>query len=150
MTTKPMPERFTAGRTVPLRDRVVQALTDEGFRPTVDEEGDVVVAVQGETLFVRVLDEEPGLLSMFGQWDLTEIDADPHECLKACNSVATEMALVKLRVVENMLVVSAEHMITGDEAVQTLLGASIGLIQMGAQGWVELMRGVAGTTAPAG
>jgi hypothetical protein len=150
MTGKPMPERFTPGRTVPLRDRVVEALTDEGFRPAVDEEGDVVVAVQGETLFVRVLDEEPGLLSMFGQWDLSEIDADPLDCLKACNSVATDMALVKLRVVENLLVVSAEHMITGGEAVQTLLAASIGLIQMGAQAWVELMRGASGATATAG
>ena len=125
----------------PLRERVVQALTDEGFRPSVDEDGDVVVAVQGETLFVRVVDGEPGLVSMFAQWDVSEIGADPVDCLRACNAVATEMALVKLRVVENLLVVSVEHLVTGREDVRTLLGAAIGLIQMGAQGWVEVVRG---------
>ena len=66
-----------------LRERVVAALLDGGYRPTVDDDGDVEVSVQGQMLFVRCLDSVPPLMRVFGQWliaDLPHNRARPAAC----------------------------------------------------------------------
>jgi len=56
----------------PLRGRVLDVLLDEGYRPDIDDDGDVAVKVQGQQLYVRCTEGDFTVLRVFGQWRLDD------------------------------------------------------------------------------
>ncbi len=91
----------------PLRGRVLDALLDEGYRPDVDEDGDVAVRIQGQQLFVRCMDTLPPLMRVFGQWVIgDDVPGDELLRLQAANAVTGTLNLVKATVFDERLVIA--------------------------------------------
>ena len=61
----------------PKTDLILNFLSQEGFRPTVDEEGDVRFQFEGQTLFIHPEEDDPQLMKLFGfAW---RFDSEPEE-----------------------------------------------------------------------
>lgn len=115
----------------PARDRVYGVLVANNLDVTVDEDGDlefVIVDNEGTrtTLFARVAEGDLALVRFFGQWQLQEpVSSDRNERLARCNDFTLQLNLVKVTLVQDSLVVSAEHVITPNADLDILVPLSI-------------------------
>jgi hypothetical protein len=131
----------------PLRGRVLDALLDEGYRPDVDEDGDVAVRVQGQQLFVRCMDTLPPLMRVFGQWMIGEdVPGDELLRLQAANAVTGTLNLVKATVFDDRLVIAVDLVVADSLDLRALLTATLDAVLGSVQTWhstvLELAEGL--------
>jgi hypothetical protein len=120
----------------PLRGRVLDALLDEGYRPDVDEDGDVAIRVQGQQLFVRCMDTAPPLMRVFGQWMIgDDVPGGELTRLRAANAVVGALNLVKATVVEDRLVIAVDLVVSDSMDLRSLLGATMDAVLGSVQMW---------------
>jgi hypothetical protein len=116
----------------PVRDRIIGVLKGLGIEASIDGDGDVeFVIVDPEnatstTLFARVAEGDLALVRFFGQWQLAEpVSPDRNERLARCNDLTMQLNIVKLSLVQDSLVVSAEHVITPNADLEILVPLSV-------------------------
>ncbi|WP_347353605.1 hypothetical protein [Intrasporangium sp.] len=110
----------------PVRDRIAAELDKLGVTSTVDNDGDLEYVVNEQTLFARVAEGELPLVRFFGQWQLQEpVSPDRNERLARCNDMTLQLNLVKLSLVQDSLVVSAEQVVTPHADLDILVPLSI-------------------------
>jgi hypothetical protein len=115
----------------PVRDRILQVLTGLGIEATVDSDGDLEFAIvdnegTSTTLFARAAEGDLGLVRFFGQWQLADpVSSDRNERLARCNDLTMQLNIVKLSLVQESLVVSAEHVITPNADLDILVPLSV-------------------------
>jgi hypothetical protein len=131
----------------PLRGRVLDALLDEGYRPDVDEDGDVAVRVQGQQLFVRCMDTVPPLMRVFGQWMIgDDVPGDELLRLQAANAVTGTLNLVKATVFDDRLVIAVDLVVAESLDLRALLTATLDAVLGSVQTWhstvLELAEGL--------
>lgn len=135
-----LPEFTPAPDGDPLLARVFQTLLEEGFRPGVDEDGDVAFRAQGQLLFVRCLPTEPPLIRVFGQWVEEDVPGGELTRLRAANAVVGRYNLIKATVVDDRLVVAVDLVISDGIDLGPLLGASIEAVLHSVQTWYAAAR----------
>lgn len=128
----------------PLRGRVLDVLIDEGYRPDIDEDGDVAVKVQGQQLYVRSTEGDITVLRVFGQWRLGDAGADELALLRACNTVTGRLSVAKATLGDGCLVVSADHVVTAGTPLEAVLTSSLELVLTAVTMWHEAVAGGAG------
>ena len=115
----------------PVRDRIIGILKGLEIDATVDDDGDIEFAIvddQGTstTLFARIAEGDLALVRFFGQWQLAEpVSADRNERLARCNDMTMQLNIVKVTLVQESLVVSAEHVVTPNADLDILVPLSI-------------------------
>lgn len=126
----------------PLRGRVLDALMDEGFRPDIDDDGDVAFKVQGQQLFVRCMEGDFTIMRVFGQWQIGEdVPQDELTQLQACNDLTLRLNVVKAGIANGTLVVTGEHVVAPETELKTLLQVTIQLVLSAVHMWHEAMTG---------
>lgn len=86
---------------------IVKVLEEMGFRPYVDEDGDVGFRFQLKTIFVLNSNESENYL-VLNMPQFYEIeDGDEAIALTACNKVTRELKLIKVYVDQNFKTISA-------------------------------------------
>lgn len=134
----------------PLRGRVLDALLDEGYRPDIDDDGDVAVKVQGQQLYVRCVEGDVTILRIFGQWRLGDaVSTDELARLRACNSVTGRLSVAKTTLTDDVLVASAEHVVTPGTPLALVVNSSLELVLTAVNMWHEAL-GQSGTGPDAG
>jgi hypothetical protein len=129
----------------PLRGRVLDALLDEGFRPTIDDDGDVAFKAEGQQVFVRCIDTVPPLMRVFGQWLIGEdVPGDELIRLRAANAVTGALNLVKTTVHDERLVVAVDLVIGDALDLRSLLTATIDAVLGSVQTWHATIREMTG------
>ena len=124
----------------PLRGRVLDALLDEGFRPDIDDDGDVAVKVQGQQLYVRCIEGDLTILRIFGQWRLGDaVSSDELARLRACNAVTARLSVAKTVLAGDVLVSSAEHVVTPGTPLAMVLTTSLELVLTAVNLWHEAL-----------
>ena len=111
----------------PLRGRVLDVLMDEGYRPDIDADGDVAVKVQGQQLY---LDEDDA--------------GDELARLQACNSVTGRLSVAKTTLGGDILVASAEHVVTTATPLKSIVGTSLELVLTAVNLWHEALAQITG------
>ncbi|WP_426561646.1 T3SS (YopN, CesT) and YbjN peptide-binding chaperone 1 [Angustibacter sp. McL0619] len=129
----------------PLRGRVLDVLLDEGYRPDIDDDGDVAVKVQGQQLYVRCTEGEITVLRVFGQWRLDDVDADELSMLRACNSVSSRLSVAKTTLGDRILIVSADHLVTTGTPLQLVVTSSLELVLTAVNLWHEALGEIQGS-----
>lgn len=133
----------------PLRGRVLDALLDEGYRPDVDEDGDVAVRVQSQQLFVRCMDTAPPLMRVFGQWMIGEdVPGDELLRLQAANAVTGALNLVKATVVDDRLVIAVDLVVADSLDLRALLAATVDAVLGSVQTWHATVLELSGGGSP--
>ncbi|GAA4345583.1 T3SS (YopN, CesT) and YbjN peptide-binding chaperone 1 [Angustibacter luteus] len=124
----------------PLRGRVLDVLLDEGYRPDIDDDGDVAVKVQGQQLYLRCTEGDFTVLRVFGQWRLDDVVGDELARLRACNSVSSRLSVAKTTLGDGILVVSADHLVTTATPLQMVVTSSLELVLTAVNLWHESLR----------
>jgi hypothetical protein len=120
----------------PLRGRVLDALIDEGYGPSIDEDGDVAVRVQEQMLFVRCLDTVPPMMRVFGQWLLDDsVEGDELTRLRAANAVTGALNLVKVTVHEDRLAIAVDLIVGDGVQLRPLLTATLDAVLGSVRTW---------------
>ena len=89
------------------KEMIVKVLEEMGFRPYVDEDGDVGFRFQLKTIFVLNSNESENYL-VLNMPQFYEIeDGDEAIALTACNKVTRELKLIKVYVDQNFKTISA-------------------------------------------
>src|SRR6476661_1069419 len=126
----------------PLRGRVLDALMDEGFRPDIDDDGDVAFKVQGQQLFVRCMEGDFTIMRVFGQWQIgDDVPQDLLTQLQTCNDLTLRLNVVKAGIANGTLVVTGEHVVAPETELKTLLQVTIQLVLSAVHMWQEAMTG---------
>lgn len=134
---------------IPLRGRVLDALLDEGYRPTIDEDGDVAFKAQGQLVFVRCVPSEPPLMRVFGQWIIGEdVPGDELVRLRAANAVTGALNLVKTTVHDDRLVVAVDLVVSEGLDLTSLITATTDAVIGSVQTWHATIREMTGTSQP--
>ncbi len=121
----------------PVRDRILEVLSTLQLDPKVDDDGDLEFAIvdpegTSTTLFARVAEGDIALVRFFGQWQLQEpVSPDRAERISRCNDMTMQLNIVKLTMVQDSLVVSAEHVITPNADLEVLVPLSVNHILQG-------------------
>ncbi|MGL5858279.1 MAG: T3SS (YopN, CesT) and YbjN peptide-binding chaperone 1 [Angustibacter sp.] len=112
-----------------LRELVVHLLADASHQPTIDSDGDVAFQVGGHQLFARCVEGEIVVLRVFGQWSLAGLGhQDPQHLFQICNEVTGRLSVAKATIDEDVLVVSAENVISDGADVDVVMSASVDLV----------------------
>ncbi len=130
----------------PLRGRVLDVLLDEGYRPDIDPDGDVAVKVQGQQLYLRCAEGDITVMRIFGQWRLGDsVVQDELSRLRACNTVTARLSVAKTTLADDILVVSAEHVVTASTPLQQIVTTSLELVLTAVNLWHEALAEITGT-----
>ncbi len=120
----------------PLRARVTEVLRDEGYRPEIDEDGDVVARVEGQPMFVRCFTTEPPLMRVSSQWMIGEdIPGDELYRLRAANAMTGVLNLIKVTVLDDRLVIAVDLVVHDAMDLHVLLPATLDAVRSGVQTW---------------
>ncbi len=126
------------------RDRIISVLSGEGFRPEVDDDGDVVVRVEGQALFVRCFDTQPPMVRVFGQWQLDDqAPGDPITRLRAANAMTGALNLIKVTALDDWLVVAVDLVVTETTELESLLTATLEAVRGSVQTWYTAVMQIA-------
>ena len=129
----------------PLRGRVLDVLFDEGYRPDLDADGDIAVKVAGQQLYLRCAEGEITLLRVFGQWRLDDTAAAGElNLLRACNAVSSRLSVAKTTLGEEILIVSADHVVTQGTPLPMIVNSSLELVLNAVNLWHECLAEISG------
>jgi hypothetical protein len=119
-----------------IRRRVMAALAEEGFRPEIDEDGDVVAKVEGQPMFVRCFATSPPLLRVSSQWLIdAAVPGDELTRLRAANAMTGVLNLIKVTLLEDRLVVAVDLVVHEAMDLRSLLTATLEAIRSSVQTW---------------
>lgn len=122
----------------PLRGRVLDVLQDQGFRPELDDDGDVSYKVEGQQLFVRCMEGEGQLpmMRVFGQWAIgDDMPQDVEKQLLAANDVTLSLNIIKTGIAGGTLVVTGEHLIFPGADLNMLIGSTTQMVLQAVNMW---------------
>lgn len=119
-----------------VRARVGDVLARQGFRPEVDSDGDVVVRVEGQALFVRCFATHPPMVRVFGQWAMGDAaPGDAYTRLRAANAMTGALNLIKVTALDDWLVIAVDLVVTEATPLDSLLTATLEAVRGSVQTW---------------
>ena len=122
---------------------VVSVLQSLGFKPQIDDDGDIFVRYQMKTFYVMGAnsDDEDYLVVVFPQ--MYEVDeGEETKVLAACNKITREIKLAKVYIDQTLKNVSAscEFYYNGEESLKTCLDKAIEILGMVRLTFIKTMR----------
>lgn len=124
-------------------EMVVSVLQSLGFKPQIDDDGDIFVRYQMKTFYVMGAnsDDEDYLVVVFPQ--MYEVDeGEETKVLAACNKITREIKLAKVYIDQTLKNVSAscEFYYNGEESLKTCLDKAIEILGMVRLTFIKTMR----------
>ena len=124
-------------------EMVVSVLQSLGFKPQIDDEGDIFVRYQMKTFYVMGLnsDDEDYLVVVFPQmYEVNE--GEETKVLAVCNKITREIKLTKVYIDQTLKNVSAscEFYYNVEESLKTCLDKAIEILGMVRSTFIKTMR----------
>lgn len=124
-------------------EMVVSVLQSLGFKPQIDDDGDIFVRYQMKTFYVMGAnsDDEDYLVVVFPQmYEVNE--GEETQVLATCNKTTREIKLVKVYIDQTLKNVSAscEFYYNGEESLRTCLDKAIEILGMVRLTFIKTMR----------
>lgn len=124
-------------------EMVVSVLQSLGFKPQIDDDGDIFDRYQMKTFYVMGAnsDDEDYLFVVFPQ--MYEVDeGEETKVLAACNKITREIKLAKVYIDQTLKNVSAscEFYYNGEESLKTCLDKAIEILGMVRLTFIKTMR----------
>ena len=124
-------------------EMVVSVLQSLGFKPQIDDEGDIFIRYQMKTFYVMgsSSDDEDYLVVVFPQmYEVNE--GEETKVLAVCNKITREIKLAKVYIDQTLKNVSAncEFYYNGEESLKTCLDKAIEILGMVRLTFIKTMR----------
>ena len=124
-------------------EMVVSVLQSLGFKPQIDDDGDIFVRYQMKTFYVMGAnsDDEDYLVVVFPQmYEVNE--GEETKVLAVCNKITREIKLTKVYIDQTLKNVSAccEFYYNGEESLKTCLDKAIEILGMVRSTFIKTIR----------
>ena len=124
-------------------EMVVSVLQSLGFKPQIDDDGDIFVRYQMKTFYVMGTnsDDEDYLVVVFPQmYEVNE--GEETKVLATCNKITREIKLAKVYIDQTLKNVSAncEFYYNGEESLKTCLDKAIEILGMVRSTFIKTIR----------
>ena len=124
-------------------EMVVSVLQSLGFKPQIDDDGDIFVRYQMKTIYVMGSnsDDEDYLVVVFPQmYEVNE--GEETKVLAVCNKITREIKLTKVYIDQTLKNVSAccEFYYNGEESLKTCLDKAIEILGMVRSTFIKTIR----------
>ena len=119
----------------------MDTLAEEGFRPKIDDDGDIVFKAEGRTLYIRMYPDDPEYLQLVlpNFWKIES--EEEHLCATIAANHSTRVTKVaKVFVTKNNTCASIEVFLPVPELFAKILNRSVAALRNGAEHFVEKMR----------
>jgi len=128
-------------------DIYMEYLTEEGFRPKLDEEGDIVFKSEGKTyvLFASTGDEQLFRLGALWIWPI-ESEEERQRALAAAADATCTLKVAKVYPVHDNIWVTVEMLFEQPEHFRGVFLRALSLVQAGVNRFNEQMRAPANET----
>jgi hypothetical protein len=128
-----------------LAEDIAEFLRSEGYRPTVDEDSDVIFKSEGRTYIIQVDSRDPCFFRLIypNFWSL-ESDDERERALEAASEANKVVKVAKIFLVRDDTWASIELFCETPDSYKALLTKSMGALQAGVHHYVKLMKGEAG------
>lgn len=123
-----------------VRDEYVKFITEEGYSPTVDSDGDIMFKIEGRTHFIDVYNEESPQYITFmtsGFQVGGEDGFDRELSLRAANEVNRKKRTVKLYVTNTSVSVRVEMPFANTESFRRVFYKLISYLETGRESFME-------------
>jgi len=124
-----------------LRQMYMEYLTDEGYRPSVDKDGDVVFKYEGHTYFVDVhnKDAEFFMLALANIWPI-ESEEERLQVLAAADYVNREAKAAKVSTKDDDVWITVEMFVAKPEDFKGVFARALDAIGTGVEYFVAEMK----------
>ena len=112
------------------KELILQTLENMGYKPEIDDEGDIMVCYQMKTIFVIAGDDEDKYVVVLLPQFHEIADGEETRVLATCNKLTREVKLVKVFVDQTFKNVSAscEFFYANEESLKNCLDKSLQLL----------------------
>ena len=113
-----------------LQNVCMEFLQEEGYRPSIDDDGDIMFKSQGSTLFIRTYNDDDVYLKVMlpGFWSI-ESDQERAKVYYVANKVASEYKVAKVNVIKDNTYASYEIFISADDPqIKRIVGRLINIL----------------------
>jgi len=127
--------------TTSLVEKYAAFLTQEGYTPTVDAEGDLYFRVEGGHYFLRVNEDgTPSFILLYPNFYAVKNDADRRRALEAASEVNTRTKLVKIFIANNDTQATVEVLLANDADFPVIFSRALTQLQAGVSRFREIVR----------
>jgi hypothetical protein len=119
----------------------METLAEEGFRPKIDDDGDIVFKAEGRTLYIRLYPDDTEYLQLVlpNFWKI-ESDEERVCATIAANHATRVTKVAKVFVTKNNTCASIEMFLPVPELFVKILSRSVAALGNGAEHFIEKMR----------
>lgn len=121
------------------REIYLEFLTQQGYRPEVDKEGDVTFKKEGGVYFISVSDDPNFFKVVYPAFFEIESADAQFRALKSIEQVGREVKVVKLIVIRDRVWAMAESFVPDQATAPKIFDDSVLAIRVGVQLFGELM-----------
>ncbi len=116
-------------------------LTNEGYRPTLDSDGDVVFKREGRTYLILIDDADPTFFRLVFP-NFWEIESDPErlQVLLAAQSATADTKVAKVFIVGDNVWASVEQFVSEPASATAVFDRALGAIDSAVSRFVATMR----------
>lgn len=119
----------------------VQFLEREGFRPDIDEAGDVMFRCEGRGYYLMVDDDDPGYFRLlFPNFWSIDSEAEHQRALLAAAEVTAEIKVAKVYVLGDDTQAAAEMFLADPADLARVFDRALGALQGAVRRFCEIMQ----------
>ncbi len=128
--------------TADLQAMYMAYLTKEGYRPTVDDDGDVVFKSEGRTYFIDVEADDPGYfrIALPNIWAI-ESPEERQQVLAACDHSNATAKVAKCYIVRDQVWVGIEVFLANPDDFGHIFARSLSAVNTGTSLFADRMQG---------
>jgi len=122
-------------------DMIINYLAEEGYRPKIDEDGDIVFKVEGGTYFVSFDEKDPNFFSIVypNFWEI-ESEEERERVLENSSEANAKCKAAKIYVVKDNTFATIEMFMESPEQFMGVVERCISALRYGVRTFVDMMR----------
>lgn len=124
-----------------LAEKYLSYLKEEGFVPSMDEDGDITFKVEGKLYFFLIDDEDDRYYKLvFPNFWSVDDESEREKITHACLHAARSVKVVKMYTVRDNTWAVIEMFLASTDDIGAVFPRSLRALQAGVQSFVEKMR----------
>jgi len=122
-------------------NKIQGVLTEEGFRPDIDEDGDLIFKYEGNVFFIELDEDDDSFVKLVlpNFWEI-ESEAEREAACKAALDATAQIKVAKVFPIENQMFSSAELFLPSEESLVPVLSRLLEVVNGAAGLFAETMR----------
>ncbi|MGL4411245.1 MAG: T3SS (YopN, CesT) and YbjN peptide-binding chaperone 1 [Phocaeicola sp.] len=124
-----------------MKEKILSYLLDEGYRPAIDEDGDVAFKVEGVSMYFSLSEDDPGFVRLIlpNFWRVDDLQ-EYERSLRVANKLNSTYKAGKIFIHNNYLISTVELFVYSTDKIEEILVRIISILRRMTYEFAELMQ----------